>query len=165
MQLINLSGILTGKTGIMENKRFNTMGSEVAEGYICKPKKVDSNKPIMFFKTQVFICDGERCSKANKKEDLAGELRAILKELNLHKGKNRIKISRTNCFGACRFRQVAVVFENTKANGNPQNNNIWLKNIHKYDQDKWKELFLDLSENRSLDDLPYEQVPMSGSDE
>lgn len=146
---------------IMENKKYNTMGSEVAEGYICKPKKVDPNKPIMFFKTQIFICDGERCSKANKVEDLAGKLRDLLKELGLHRGANRIKISRTNCFGACRFRQVAVVFENTKANGNLSNNNIWLKNIHKYDENRWRELFIDLSKNNSLDELDYEQVPMS----
>lgn len=146
---------------IMENKKYNTMGSEVAEGYICKPKKVDPNKPIMFFKTQIFICDGERCSKANKVKDLAGKLRDLLKELGLHRGANRIKISRTNCFGACRFRQVAVVFENTKANGNLSNNNIWLKNIHKYDENRWRELFIDLSKNNSLDELNYEQVPMS----
>lgn len=146
---------------IMENKKYNTMGSEVAEGYICKPKKVDPNKPIMFFKTQIFICDGERCSKANKVEDLAGKLRDLLKELELHRGANRIKISRTNCFGACRFRQVAVVFENTKVNGNLSNNNIWLKNIHKYDENRWRELFIDLSKNNSLDELNYEQVPMS----
>jgi len=149
----------------MENKRFNTMGSEVAEGFTCKPKKLDPNKPIMFFKTQIFICDGERCSKANKVDDLAGKLRELLKELELHKGKSRIKISRTNCFGACRFRQVGVVFENTKANGNFENNNIWLKNIHKYDEDRWRELFLDLSSNNSLEKLDYEQVPMSELDE
>ena len=153
------------KISIMENKTYNTMGSEVAEGFTCKPKKLDPDKPIMFFKTQIFICDGERCSKAQKDGDLAGKLRDILKELKLHKGENRIKISRTNCFGACRFRQVAVTFENTKANGNLENNNIWLKNIHKFDDTKWKELFLDLSTNKSLDDLSYEQVPMSELDE
>ncbi|MCD4757429.1 MAG: (2Fe-2S) ferredoxin domain-containing protein [Arcobacteraceae bacterium] len=149
----------------MENKTYNTMGSEVLEGFTCKPKKLDPDKPIMFFKTQIFICDGERCSKAQKDDDLAGRLRGILKELQLHKGKNRIKISRTNCFGACRFRQVAVAFENTKANGNLENNNIWLKNIHKFDDIKWKELFLDLSTDKPLDELSYEQVPMSGLDE
>jgi len=150
---------------IMENKILNNMGSEVVEGFTCKPKKLDPNKPIMFFKTQIFICDGERCSKANKVDDLAGKLRGILKELELHKGKNRIKISRTNCFGACRFRQVGVVFENTKSNGNLDNNNIWLKNIHKFDENKWRELFIDLSQNNSLEKLNYEQVPMSELEE
>lgn len=143
---------------IMENKRYNTMGSEVAEGFTCKPKKLDPDKPIMFFKTQIFICDGERCSKASKSDDLAAKLRDILKELELHIGTKRIKISRTACFGACRFRQVAVIFENTKANGYLQNNNIWLKNIHKYDNEQWKTLFLDLAANNSLDF--YEQIPM-----
>ena len=149
----------------MENKIYNNMGSEVAEGFICKPKKLDPNKPIMYFKTQLFICDGERCSKTQKGNDLAGKLRDIIKELDLHKGKNRIKISRTNCFGACRFRQVAVTFENTKVNGNLDKNNIWLKNIHKYDESKWKELFLALSTNKELREDLYAQVPMSEIDE
>lgn len=60
------------KINTMENKedgkRYNTMGSEIAEGYICKPVKLDPTKPIMHFKTQIFICDGERCNKANKRE-------------------------------------------------------------------------------------------------
>lgn len=155
---------MTEKINIMENKTLNNMGSEVEDGFICKPKKLDPNKPIMFFKTQIFICDGQRCSKAQKDTDLAGKLRDILKQLQLNKGKNRIKISRTNCFGACRFRQVAVIFENTKANGNLKNNNIWLKNIHKYDEERYKKLFIDLSENRTLDELDYEQIPMSEMD-
>lgn len=152
------------KINTMENKIYNNMGSEVADGFICKPKKLDPNKPIMHFKTQLFICDGERCSKTQKGNDLAGKLRDIIKELDLHKGKNRIKISKTNCFGACRFRQVAVTFENTKVNGNLANNNIWLKNIHKYDESKWKELFLALSTNKELREDLYAQVPMSEID-
>lgn len=134
------------------------MGSEVVTGFRCKPKKLDPNKPIMFFKTQIFLCSGERCGKAQKSEDVATELREIVKELGLHKGAKRIKISKSHCFGACRFRQVAVIFENTKANGNVANNNIWLKNIHRYDAQKWRALFVALSENRSLDD--FEQIPM-----
>lgn len=137
------------------------MGSEVVDGYVCKPKKLISDKPIMYFKTQIFLCDGERCSAANKNKELAAHLRELLKTMQLHTGKNRIKISRTNCFGACRFRQVAVVYENTKANGCFENNNVWLKNIHKYDMKKWEALFNDLSLNHVLENLEYEQVPMS----
>lgn len=155
---------MTEKRNIMENeKRYNTMGSEIAEGYICKPKKLDPNKPIMHFKTQIFVCDGERCNKANKKENLADTLRDIIKDKNLEKGANRIKISRTNCFGACRFRQVSVIFENTLSNGYLPNNNIWLKNTHKYDEQKWAELFEKLSKNDELGD-EFEKVPMSEID-
>ena len=148
---------------IMGNRTHNTMGSEVVDGYVCKPKKLDPDKPIMFFKTQIFICEGERCAKANKIENLANTLRELLCELGLHIGKNRIKISRTHCFGACRYRQVAVIFENTRVNGNLANNNIWLKNIHMYDIPKWRELLLDLSTNNTLE--KYEQVPMEKIDE
>ena len=101
----------------VENKRYNLMGSEVVDGFACKPKKLDPNKPIMHFKTHVFVCDDERCGGAHKSEHFADDLRSTLKEINLHKGANRIKISRTNCFGACRFRGVANICENTRANG------------------------------------------------
>jgi len=137
----------------------NNMGSEVAEGFTCKPKKLDPNKPIMHFKTQIFVCDGERCKKASKHEDLSAYLRDLIKQKGLHVGANRVKVSRTNCFGACRFRQVGTVFENTRANGYEPNNNIWLKNIHKYDETKWLELLKTLSNNKNLDS--FEQIEMA----
>ena len=144
------------------NKLYNTMGSEVAEGFICKPKKFDANKPIMHLKTQLFICDDERCGKAHKDENIAATLREVIKELNLSKGEDRIKIVRTGCFGACRFRSVANIYENTKINGNVNNNGIWLKNIHRYDKEKWKRLFTALKDNISIDEIEeFQQVPMS----
>jgi len=145
----------------VDNKRYNLMGSEVVDGFACKPKKLDPNKPIMHFKTHIFVCDDERCSHAHKSEHLADDLRLILKEIDLHKGASRIKISRTNCFGACRFRGVANIYENTSVNGFEPNNNIFLKNTHKYNKEKWIELFEDLSQNKLMDDLDFKQIPMS----
>ena len=129
------------------------MGSEVEDGFVCKPKKLDPNKPMMHFKTHIFICEGDRCKKASKNKDLTYNLRELLKKLKLHIGKNRIKISRSGCFGACRFRGVANIYENTGANGFLENNNIWLKNIHTFDEKKWEELFINLSENKKLDNF------------
>jgi len=124
--------------------RINEMGSEVVEGYTCKPKDYDANRPIMHYKTLLMICDDERCGKAGK-IDKASYLRDILKDMDLNKGENRIKISRTSCYGACRFRQVCQVTENTQANGNAQNNAIWLKNTHRYSDDEWRDIFKKLS--------------------
>lgn len=159
---------MTVHKSIMENKlsqpknvTLNIMGSEVVDGFVCKPKKLDPNKPIMHFKTQIFLCHDERCGKAHKSEHLADDLRTLLKELKLAKGENRIKISRTGCFGACRFRSVANIYENTRANGHAQNNNLWLKNIHQFSKEKWSELFFALADNKNIDDLEFEQVPMS----
>lgn len=147
---------------IMENKpKINIMGSEVVDGFMCKPKKFDANKPIMHFKTQIFLCHDERCKKSHKTDDLAADLRDIINDLNLSKGENRIKVSRTGCFGACRFRSVANIYENTRANGYANNNNLWLKNVHKFDKEKWVELLSALCENKDIDDLEFEQVPMS----
>jgi len=155
---------MMGWRSIMESKqtKINIMGSEVVEGFVCKPKKLDPNKPMMHFKTHLFICNDERCAKACKQEDLATYLRNLLKTLELHRGENRIKISRTGgCFGACRFRAVANIYENTQANGYLPNNNIWLKNTHLFTKDRWIELFKILSENKKIDESNFEQISMA----
>ena len=145
----------------MENKLFNMMGSEVVSGFTCKPVKLVPNKPIMHFKTHIFICTDERCGGAHKNENIATDLRDILKEIGLANAETRIKISRTGCFGACRFRSTANIFENTRMNGYEPNNNIWLRNIHRYSKEKWIELFKALAENKNIDDLDFQQIPMS----
>jgi hypothetical protein len=140
----------------MENKpvkkgevRINEMGSEVVEGFTCKPKDYDANRPIMHYKTLLLLCDDERCGKAGK-IDKATHLRELLKEMGLNKGKNRIKVSRTGCYGACRFRQVCQITENTQANGNAKNNALWLKHTQKFSDEQWRELFRMLSQDKVL---------------
>jgi hypothetical protein len=129
--------------------RLNEMGSEIVEGYSCKPLDYDANRPIMHYKSLLMICDDERCGKASR-GDKAPYLRELLKEMGLSKGENRIKITRTGCYGACRFRQVCQISENTQANGNNKNNAIWLKQIHRYKKEDWLNLFNLLSENKIL---------------
>lgn len=129
--------------------RLNEMGSEVVEGYTCKPKDYDPNRPIMHYKTLLLLCDDERCGKAGK-DDRATFLREILKDMGLNKGRNRIKVSRTGCYGACRFRQVCQVTENTQVNGNTHNNALWLKHTHQFDEKQWRKIFTMLSEDKIL---------------
>ncbi len=135
----------------------NIMGSEVAEGFTCKPVKLDPNKPIMHFKTQIFLCDDERCGSVGE-ENLAKKLRDLTKEMKLDRGERRIKISRNFCQGACRYRKVAQIVENTPANGNDKNNNIFLKNTNKYSMEDWKNLFTTLDNNQPLDN--FKQIEM-----
>ena len=130
--------------------KTNIMGSQIVKGFECKPKKLDPNKPIMHYKTLLYICEDERCKNASKNIDKAKELREIVKELDLEKGQNRIKISRSLCQGACRYKQVVQINENTNANGYAPNNGIWLKHTHKYSKQKWKELFIALKENKNI---------------
>ena len=91
-------------------------------------------------------------------------LRDLIKSVKLARGENRIKVVRTGCFGACRFRAVANIYENTPRNGNFSNNGIWLKNTHKYSDEKWVKLFELLSNNEYLDEEEFERVPMSEMD-
>jgi len=152
MQHIDLYETMTvSLENIMASKKviINEMGNEVVEGYACKPKNFDANRPIMHYKTLLLLCDDERCSKASK-GDKATHLREILKEMGLNKGENRIKINRTGCYGACRFRQVCQITENTQANGNAKNNALWLRHTHKLKDDEWREIFKLLSEDKPL---------------
>ena len=131
--------------------RVNEMGSEVVEGYTCKPKNYDPNRAIMHYKSLLLLCDDERCGKAGK-IDKASQLRDILKEMGLNKGKNRIKISRTGCYGACRFRQVCQITENTQANGNAYNSALWLRHTHNFTDKEWRRVFTLLAEDKILTD-------------
>ncbi len=140
-----------------ENIKINTMGSEVVDGYECKPKVLDPNKPIMHYKNIVYVCVDKRCASqgSTKKAD---ELRELVKDMKLDVGEDRLKISKSFCYGACRYKQVANIFSNTQDNGNLEHNNIWLKQTHKYDLKRWEELFLALKENRDLNN--FEQIKM-----
>ena len=131
------------------NPKINLMGSEVVEGYACKPKKLDPNKPIMHYESHIFVCNGDRCAKAFK-GDKAVELRDIIKQMQLDRGKKRIKVTRSGCYGACRFRGVINIYENTASNGFVENNNIWLKHTHLYSKEKWQKLFNLLSQNIAI---------------
>jgi len=143
---------------IMENKpKINTIGSEVVDGYECKPKVLDPNKPIMHYKSIVYVCVDKRCS-AQGSSKKADELREIIKDMNLDVGEHRIKISKALCYGACRYKQVANIFSNTQDNGQRKHNNIWLKETDQYDTQKWTELFIALKENRYLN--KFKQIKM-----
>ncbi len=138
----------------------NTMGSKVKEGFKCKPEVLDPNKPMMHYKTQIFLCSSPRCESVSD-PDLADRLREITKEMGLNRGKNRIKITRSRCFGACRHKQVLEIVENTRRNGFLGNNGVWLKEVHLYDEEKWRRLFGLLSENREvLKEEGFKEVPM-----
>ena len=126
------------------SKKINLMGSEVVDGFVCKPKKLDPNKPIMFYKAIVYVCSDKRCSKAGK-VDKGAELREIIKEMGFQKGKNRIKISRSFCQGACRFRQVVQI------NSDTPNQKLWLKYTHKFTKEDWRDIFLKLVYDKKVD--------------
>ncbi len=144
-----------GTKNIMENKttpRRNDMGNEVVDGYACKPKNYDPERPVMHYKSQVLLCDDARCGQAHKNEDKAAHLRAMLKRLHLNQGEDRIKISRTRCLGMCRFRGVAQIVENTRANGTAANNGLWLRATHRYGDEEWEALFGLLRDGRAVED-------------
>lgn len=137
----------------MANKeiKLNDMGNEVVEGFACKPVDFDASRPIMHYQSLLLVCDDERCHKAQK-GDKSIELRDMLKDMGLNKGANRIKVTRTSCNGACRFRAVTQVTTNTQANGVAKNNGLWLKNTHRYTKDEWKNIFELLSTSKILAD-------------
>ena len=127
--------------------RVKSAGSEVKEGFKCKPINSDQSKPIMYYKYHIFICNGGRCEQDN---NLAEKLRDLTKKFNLTEGKNRIKITRSHCLGACRFNSIMLIFENSN---NPLNNCVWLKNIDKFNEDDFKNFLLSLGQNQNIREI------------
>ncbi len=136
------------------------MGSDVVDGFQCKPEKFDKNKPIMFSSVHLFLCEGQRC-KGKATKDLADNLRKLVKKLGFDKGEYRIKITRTFCNGACRFGQFAYAYKNAKARNFSQSNafTAW-KEVHTWTEEQWTELLLSLTKNRAtplIDSFKVEQ--------
>lgn len=133
--------------------RKNPMGSEVVEGFACKPEAVDPDKPIMFAAAQVFVCDGERCSGCHP-DDAAAKVRDIVKDMGLHKGPDRIKVTRTGCNGACRYRAFAFAYRNAKAaNFSPETSFTAWRNVHQWTPEQWRELVASLVQGRKPESL------------
>jgi cobalt-precorrin 5A hydrolase len=133
----------------MSMSRKNPMGSRVAEGFACKPETADAEKPILFAAAQIFICDDERCRSCHS-DDLAGKLRRLIKVLGCHNGEERIKVTRTGCNGACRYRVFACVYRNGNApNYNPATSFSAWKRVHEWTDDQWRELLASLREGRT----------------
>ncbi|MGL6314966.1 cobalamin biosynthesis protein [Vibrio sp. WXL103] len=130
--------------------KVNLHGSEVVEGYQCKPKHVDLDRPMLFHTHHVLLCEGTRCAKAGAK-NLAHDLRGILKRLGLGEGDKRIKISRTMCAGACRNRATMVIYQRaTPDEGRLTNHGIWLRGIDEFSESQWRALFKALATHQPL---------------
>lgn len=136
--------------------RKNSMGSEVVDGFKCKPRELDENKPIMFSAVHLFLCEGERCS-CEEPAKLAERLRDLVKTLGFDRGKNRIKITRTRCNGACRFGRFAYAYKNIDAECfDPKNAFTAWKHVHQWRDEQWRKLLLSLISNEDVPELdPY----------
>jgi len=129
--------------------KINAYGNEVVEGFQCKPKHVDLDRPMLFHRHHILLCEGKRCANAGSR-NLAHDLRMILKDMGLAKGSNRIKISRTLCVGACRNRATLVIYERNQGETPSINNAQWLRNIDDFSEREWRQLFKALADNRSI---------------
>lgn len=139
-------------------KRKNPMGSNVEDGYICKPEQLDNNKPIMYSAIHLFICDGERCQQSGH-NNLADKLRQFVKESGYDRGINRIKVTRTHCNGACRFRVFAYAYVNiTHKNILPEQNFFAWKNVQHFSENDWKYLFQCLVNGENPNNLDSNKV-------
>lgn len=84
-------------------------------------------------KKEILICEGKHCGKKSKD---------IVKELDLQDVEIRI----VNCLDMCDCAQVALV----KAD-----KNTYLKSVHRYDKEQWKELFEAIKEEKNIKNLDF----------
>lgn len=137
------------KNWLGQKSKINAHGSEVVKGYQCKPKHVDLDRPMLYHRHHLLLCEGGRCSKEGSK-NLTHELRSLIKEMGLASGNNRIKLSRTQCAGACRNRATMVVYERLESHEVPVNNGCWLRNVENLTMPQWRRLFLALADRVPL---------------
>ena len=129
--------------------KVNAYGNEVVEGYLCKPKHPDLDRPMLYHRHHILVCEGGRCAKTGSK-NLGHDLRGLLKEMGLASGSKRIKVSRTMCAGACRNRSTMVIYQRDTSEAAAANNALWLRNIEKLSETQWRELFLALAEDQPI---------------
>ncbi len=118
----------------------NVMGSSVEPGFNCKPKVLDPERPLLYYRYHLLICSGGRCAAEGGKQ-LANNVRDLLKDMGLNRGKNRIKVNRSFCLGACRNRVTAVIYNNLMPNEVVENHTLWLRRVDQLSTIQWKQLF------------------------
>ena len=137
------------KNWLDESVKINLHGNEVVDGFQCKPKHVDLNRPMLYHRHHVLLCEGGRCAKEGSK-NLAHDLRQVLKALDFAEGEQRIKISRTHCAGTCRNRAAMVIYERLLEHETPVNNGLWVRGIEEFTEQDWKDFFTNLVERKPL---------------
>jgi hypothetical protein len=131
--------------------KVNLMGSEVMDGYKCKPVHKDPDRPILYYRYHLLLCAGERCLGSMGNEDFIDSFRRELEAHGLQSGNHRVKVTKTNCFGACRFRSVALLYENNQdKNGSNPNNGLWIRRFHHLPSELRAEFFRALKTGESL---------------
>ena len=131
----------------------NPMGSDVVDGFACKPETIDPDKPIMFAAAQIFVCDGERCGPCHS-GDVAADLRKIIRDMGHHKGLNRVKVTRTGCNGACRYKGFAFAYQNGNSEGYSRETcfSAW-KHVDQWTADQWRALVVSLVQGHKPESL------------
>ncbi|MEI8631053.1 (2Fe-2S) ferredoxin domain-containing protein [Vibrio sp. PP-XX7] len=119
------------------------------DGFRCKPKHVDLDRPMLHYRHHLLLCEGQRCAKAGSK-NLAHDLRGVLKAMGLASGRQRIKISRTMCVGACRNRATLVIYERGPDGMYSVNNGQWLRHVEDLSELQWRALFRALADNARI---------------
>jgi len=127
----------------------NAYGNPVVEGFACKPRHPDLNRPMLHHRFHILLCEGGRCAKKGSKA-MTHALRDILKEVGLNSGAQRIKISRTQCVGACRQKATLVIYERASAEQLSCNHALWLRNIEELSHQQWCDLFISLAKGEDL---------------
>ncbi|SDJ79082.1 cobalt-precorrin 5A acetaldehyde-lyase [Ferrimonas sediminum] len=102
-------------------------------------------RPICHYRHHLVLCEGGRCQRSGA-EGLAHQLRQQLKQLALHRGPDRIKVTRSHCAGACRQRATAVIY----AREPDANHGLWLQSLETLTLSQWQALFAALAAGQSL---------------
>ncbi|WOT06780.1 cobalamin biosynthesis protein [Shewanella youngdeokensis] len=119
-------------------------------------------RPISDFAYHIFVCDAARCVKSKAQSDvtadngkhltsgIAHDLRCLLRELGLNRGPERIKVSRSHCFGCCGHASPMVIYQGSQQTELMHNHGMWLSHVDEFDELQWRKVMSALQQNTPL---------------
>lgn len=125
------------------------MRNEVVSGLHGESRTPALERPMLYYRHHLLLCSGKRCVD-DEGVQLAASIRGLLKEMLLHRGTNRIKVTRTLCSGGCRNRTTAVIYQNLAAGEVAVDHALWLRNIDSLSLAQWRQIFTVLAAGDDL---------------
>lgn len=114
-----------------------------------KSRTPDLEHSMLYYRHHLLLCSGKRCVD-DEGVQLAASIRELLKEMSLHRGKHRIKVTRTFCSGGCRNRTTAVIYQNLVVGETATDHARWLHNVDSLSLAQWRQIFTVLAAGGDL---------------
>ncbi|CAM3594994.1 hypothetical protein [Parendozoicomonas haliclonae] len=111
------------------------------------------DQPLAEYRSHMVFCGIEPCIPEEDSRAFAHRLRKLARSIGLDSGDRRMKITRSNCCGACRSGSVSVIYENLQPGEMAVNNGSWIAHGDELTDNQWLDIFKAVDERRPLTEL------------